>query len=112
MLQRNRPSPDTAYAISISEFSLKRCFWRLFIMEKAILSESSPAKRWASTIGWSSPLMRMNGKLPALMCRSDAPLLHAIVSNWSMLGDIALASQLDLAAIATLGTDPQAGPQK
>src|ERR1041384_533137 len=50
--------------------------------------------------------MRMNGKLPALMCRSDAPLLHAIVRSWSMLGDIALC----LAARSNLAIELRRGP--
>src|SRR5215470_7539084 len=76
--------------MSISEFSLNLCFWRLFIIEKAMFSVSSADRRCASIIGCSSPLILINGKLPAFRCRSDAPLLQAIVNSWSMVWAISL----------------------
>src|SRR5688572_10621604 len=76
--------------MSTSDTSLKRCFCRLFMMEKAIESVSSAVSRCASMSGCSSPFTRMNGKLPALMWRSDAPLLHAAASSSSILTVIVL----------------------
>jgi hypothetical protein len=58
--------------MSISNSSLKRCFWRAFIIENAIAMVSSCIRRLSSTSGTSSPSMRSTGWLPTLRWRSDA----------------------------------------
>src|SRR5688572_8836870 len=77
-LQRNRPRPGTEYAMSISRLSLNFCFWRLLMMENAMAMVSSCMRRFVSTSGSSSPLMRSTGCEPTFRWRSDALRSDAI----------------------------------
>ena len=67
--------------MSISRLSLNFCFWRLLMMENAMAMVSSCMRRFVSTSGISSPLMRSTGCEPTFRWRSDAFRSDAIFSR-------------------------------
>src|SRR4051794_25986968 len=67
--------------MSSSSSSLKRCFWRAFIIENAMAMVSSCIRRLSSPRGRRSPSTRITGWLPTLRWRSDALRSTAILSR-------------------------------
>src|SRR5579864_3196718 len=67
--------------MSSSRSSLKRCFWRAFMIENAIAMVSSCISRLSSPSELSSPSMRSTGWLPTFRWRSDAFRSIAILSR-------------------------------
>src|SRR6185295_668470 len=82
--------------MSISNSSLKRCFWRAFMIENAIAMVSSWRSLFNSASGTRSPSMRMTGWLPTFKWRSDAFRSTAILSRSLMFIARAPTSSLTL----------------
>src|SRR5258707_9183669 len=76
--------------MSSSSSSLKRCFWRAFIIENAMAMVSSCISRLSSPKAIRSPSMRITGWLPTLRWRSEAFRSTAIFNRsltfiWGLL---------------------------